>query len=407
MQNVYQFQPSFLNLMVWPDEAKTEFLLYEDDGLTMAYDSGVYAKTLFTSEKFSDRWVFEIGATDGPYNAYTNGVRSFNIHAHDMPLVESVTSNGNPLPRYGDKTVLIDSASHGWAFDTMDHTLYVKVPETGADNEVVAHFRAGWTPIVPSTFLSNYDHMAVAANFNGWNTAARNMRLIEDYVWAGVISVTNYNGARIKFAADDQWSNSWGDGGQLDTVVPFFETGSVGGPDILVDGTMNGLYTFRFNEVTLEYSVQFAADADSDGDGMSDGWEVAWGLNPLEAQDAALDLNFDGLTNLENFELNTNPLLVDTDGDDYSDLQEAIAGTDPLDPDNVFTWSNMGGGPGIELNWFGLTGRTYTIYYRPTWDDAAPMQTLTNLPGTAGLMSVFDQSPPDQVRFYQLEVERP
>ncbi len=407
MQNVYQFQPSFMNLMVWPDEQKTEFLLYEDDGLTMAYESGVYAKTLFTSEKHADRWVFEIGATDGTYNAYTNGVRSFNIHAHDMPLVESVTSNGSPLPRYGDKTVLLDSASHGWAFDTMDHTLYVKVPETGAANEVVAHFRAGWTPIVPSTFLSNYDHMAVAANFNGWNTAARNMRLVEDYVWAGVISVTNYNDARFKFAANDLWNDSWGDGGQLDTVVPFFETGSAGGPDIVVDGTMNGLYTFRFNEVTLEYSLQFAADADSDGDGMSDAWEVAHGLNPLEAQDADLDLNFDGLSNLKNFQLGTDPLLVDTDGDGFSDLEEYIAGTDPLDPDSFFVWSGIGGGPAIELRWPGVAGRIYTIRYRPTWDASEPMVTLTNLPGTAGPMSVFDESPPDQVRFYQLEVEAP
>lgn len=411
MNNVYQFQPNYLELRCWPATNKTDFLLYEDDGLTMAYTNGVFAKTLFASEKKSDRWVFDIGATVGSYDAYTNGTRSFHIRAHDLPLVESVTANGTSLARYGDKTVLLDSASTGWAFDTADNTLYVKVPETGATNRIEAVFKSGWTPITPSSFASSYNTMAVSANFNGWNTAARNMRLVGNHVWAGVFSVTNYNNARFKFAANDTWNTRWGDSSQSNQNVPISETGSAGGDgssDIRVAGTMNGLYSFRFNEITLEYSVRLAGSTDSDGDGMNDGWEVAQGLNPLEAQDAALDLNFDGLTNLESYQLGGDPLKIDTDGDSFTDLQEAIAGTTLTNPASVFVWKNIAGGPNLLLQWPGLTGRTYNVYYRPGASGSLlPLPGATNLAGVAGTMTATDSAPADGVRFYRLEVKRP
>lgn len=46
-------------------------------------------------------------------------------------------------------------------------------------------------------------------------------------------------------------------------------------------------------------------NTDSDGDGMSDYWEITHGLNPA-ANDAAGDIDSDGLTNLTEFLLGTN-----------------------------------------------------------------------------------------------------
>ena len=69
---------------------------------------------------------------------------------------------------------------------------------------------------------------------------------------------------------------------------------------------------------------------DLGADGMEDKFEVDNGLNPL-VNDAALDPDSDGLTNLQEFTAGTNPQAADTDGDGFSDKEEIDAGSDPLD----------------------------------------------------------------------------
>ena len=58
---------------------------------------------------------------------------------------------------------------------------------------------------------------------------------------------------------------------------------------------------------------------DTDGDAMSDGWEVLYGLNPLDSSDADMDSDGDGLSNMDEFGLGTDPILTDTDGDGVDD----------------------------------------------------------------------------------------
>ena len=76
------------------------------------------------------------------------------------------------------------------------------------------------------------------------------------------------------------------------------------------------------------------SNPDSDGDGVSDGEEYANGLDPLDPNDLGLDLDGDGLTNQQEIALGTSPALADTDGDGLSDGEEVNTyNSDPLNVD--------------------------------------------------------------------------
>ena len=77
------------------------------------------------------------------------------------------------------------------------------------------------------------------------------------------------------------------------------------------------------------YSPTDANDFDTDDDLMSDGYEVIFGLDPLDDSDAHEDPDGDSLDNLFEYSLWSNPLSADTDGDGLYDNKEIDFGTDP------------------------------------------------------------------------------
>ncbi|MBB3062468.1 PQQ-binding-like beta-propeller repeat protein [Microbulbifer rhizosphaerae] len=73
--------------------------------------------------------------------------------------------------------------------------------------------------------------------------------------------------------------------------------------------------------------------ADSDGDDMDDAYEIAYGLDAL-ADDSGDDEDGDGLTNLEEFHFGSSPIDPDTDGDSLTDAEEYTLGTSPVQKDS-------------------------------------------------------------------------
>ncbi len=136
-------------------------------------------------------------------------------------------------------------------------------------------------------------------------------------------------GDRLEDADQDGMNDLWEAAHGLDTNVN----------DAALDPDGDGLTNLE--EFTAETDPH---DADSDDDGLSDGVETGTGTW-VDAQDTGTNPNVpdsdgDGLSDgLENPDLpflgaqqpGTNPTIFDTDGDEFGDGEEVLTGTDPTD----------------------------------------------------------------------------
>ncbi|MGD9780976.1 MAG: LamG-like jellyroll fold domain-containing protein [Kiritimatiellia bacterium] len=81
---------------------------------------------------------------------------------------------------------------------------------------------------------------------------------------------------------------------------------------------------------------------DTDGDGMPDGWEVQYGLDPLDPDDAAGDADGDTLSNLDEYNNGSKPNSADSDGDGLPDDWEVEHALDPASNDAAEDADNDG-----------------------------------------------------------------
>ncbi len=93
--------------------------------------------------------------------------------------------------------------------------------------------------------------------------------------------------------------------------------------------------------------------ADTDEDSMPDGYEIAFGFDPTDPADGALDADGDGLDNAGEFAAGSDPRVGDTDGDGLPDGLEGDLGTSPLLVD-----SDQGGRSDSDELWWDGTDPT-------------------------------------------------
>jgi len=151
------------------------------------------------------------------------------------------------------------------------------------------------------------------------------------------------------------------------------------------------------NETTLNQRLPIPA-----GDGIPDAWEITYGLDPTDINDANEDQDFDDISAIIEFDINTNPQNADTDNDGMQDgwehyseldpltddssldpdndgmtnIEEFMADTNPLDANSVIAVRNLNiesvetgfGDPtsGVIITWENIMAFTFEILYSST-----------------------------------------
>lgn len=214
------------------------------------------------------------------------------------------------------------------------------VGEYIVDNNDVAHFQVGdWANSSHSTQFYGDDY-AFAPSGTGESVATWNLNIVKTFnVYARWTSHSN-RGTNVKYTVHhlDNQDNL------VQDVVSVDQTAD--------GGTWYKLGTYRMSALTGRVTVSddangyVIADAilfeevsivnpDKDADGIDDAWELQYGLNPNDGGDANTDLDGDGLTNLDEFVLLTDPSSKDSDGDGIDDAFEVGYGLDPLKDDRT------------------------------------------------------------------------
>lgn len=137
------------------------------------------------------------------------------------------------------------------------------------------------------------------------------------------------------------------------------------------------------------FEINTISMGDDDADGLPAWWERIYGLSDEDATDSELDNDSDGLSNLEEFLVSTNPLESDTDSDGLNDGNEInVHGSNPTLSDT----DNDGLNDGQEVNQYGTEvtnsdsdgdgftdGQEILVYMTDPLDANSKPSSITNL----------------------------
>ncbi len=134
MQYVDQIPTDPITLNVWPDvnQAAT-FTLYEDDGLSLDYESGAYCITALSCQAMPSEIRIDLSARQGSYQPQARNY-VFKVYTETTPI--SASNNGVPLSPCSDLECL-NNTTQSWFYDEAENWCYLNVPDTTTTSQAM------------------------------------------------------------------------------------------------------------------------------------------------------------------------------------------------------------------------------------------------------------------------------
>ena len=328
-------------------------------------------------------------------NPKTGAVYTFEGVDHDgdgLRDCEDLDDDGDGIPDDLDPCPLVFGANPNGCRELRDCPLIGKdwpfICAFGGCNEFELRFRDRINPDPTRTVV--FDHVQVVNETLYFqpslgNTIQQVSRAIAPQLGARRLADVNESGWRVEI-----WTHSVdGQAAHLVAVVGDYDPSTLS-LDQIKSGSMLAFSPAKDGVPATLASVWHTAadpattDEDSDHDGMPDGFELRYGLNPHNPLDAALDLDRDGVSNLD----------------------EYLANTDPSDASNVFRiLRTTATAQQSVVEFVGPAGRHFQLDYTASLSNPQWVPVGDSAYGTGGLITVqHNRTLVDSQGFYRLRL---
>ena len=112
-----------LTVQIYPSDALTSFTLYEDDGTSNDYLSGIYSETTFSVHREDDRTTFKMDAVKGSFENM-NSTRFYRLNFHLTDDPEQVLLNGKKVLNKSNLEIQDESY---WEYEANKQELWVNL----------------------------------------------------------------------------------------------------------------------------------------------------------------------------------------------------------------------------------------------------------------------------------------